>query len=327
MQMHEKVFGDCYSPCIRKQFIIYMKETTYKVAENSSTATLCSHCTNTMMITTPLTVQVEAYELLKRCIYIRCCINSDCSGPDETNARICNARVAFGKSKHLRHQSGVSHDIKNRPTATPFATVVTTTNHNTEFHISCPIRSRVISVLRAYRWYFSGSRDHPTGSLVDGWGSQSYPVHFSPTKATSIETIGGSVPTTGGIVPVQLFVRQTLGQPGSIQALVLPSGGMAVRHRKGATAERVVVIWSHEANLLPIQFCTITIGYGLNGCHLFWNRCMVSGALRVPKEAGSVHRLRQVSVAEEYRADLARKLLERHSHVKTEQFSCNTYGA
>ncbi|KAG5452860.1 hypothetical protein CSKR_111358 [Clonorchis sinensis] len=29
-----------------------------------------------------------------------------------------------------------------------------------------------------------------------------------------------------------------LGQPGSILAVVLPSGGIAVRHRKGATAER-----------------------------------------------------------------------------------------
>ncbi|KAG5449914.1 hypothetical protein CSKR_103649 [Clonorchis sinensis] len=29
-----------------------------------------------------------------------------------------------------------------------------------------------------------------------------------------------------------------LGQPGSIPALVLPSGGMAARHRKGATGER-----------------------------------------------------------------------------------------
>ncbi|KAG5446186.1 hypothetical protein CSKR_106080 [Clonorchis sinensis] len=29
-----------------------------------------------------------------------------------------------------------------------------------------------------------------------------------------------------------------LGQPGSILTLMLPSGGMATRHRKGATAER-----------------------------------------------------------------------------------------
>ena len=41
-------------------------------------------------------------------------------------------------------------------------------------------------------------------------------------------------------------------------------------------------------------------------------------ALRVPKEGSSVHQLRQVSVAEEYRADLARKLLETHSHVDDE---------
>ncbi|GAA50100.1 hydroxysteroid dehydrogenase-like protein 2 [Clonorchis sinensis] len=35
----------------------------------------------------------------------------------------------------------------------------------------------------------------------------------------------------------------------------------------------------------------------------------------LPKEGSSVHQVRQVSVAEEYRADLARKLLEIHSHV------------
>ncbi|GAA53632.1 hypothetical protein CLF_110653 [Clonorchis sinensis] len=32
-----------------------------------------------------------------------------------------------------------------------------------------------------------------------------------------------------------------LGQPGSIPAFVLPSGGMAARHRKGATAERLLL--------------------------------------------------------------------------------------
>ncbi|GAA48820.1 hypothetical protein CLF_102075 [Clonorchis sinensis] len=32
-----------------------------------------------------------------------------------------------------------------------------------------------------------------------------------------------------------------LGQPGTVPALVLPSGGMAVRHREGATAERTTV--------------------------------------------------------------------------------------
>ncbi|KAG5442654.1 Protein phosphatase 1 regulatory subunit 16A [Clonorchis sinensis] len=37
-----------------------------------------------------------------------------------------------------------------------------------------------------------------------------------------------------------------LGQPGSIPALVLPSGGMAARHRKGVTAEQYVVCITQE---------------------------------------------------------------------------------
>ncbi|KER22375.1 hypothetical protein T265_09516 [Opisthorchis viverrini] len=41
-------------------------------------------------------------------------------------------------------------------------------------------------------------------------------------------------------------------------------------------------------------------------------------ALRLPKESSSVRQLRQVSVTEEYRADLARKLRETHSHVDDE---------
>ncbi|GAA47272.1 pyrophosphatase ppaX [Clonorchis sinensis] len=41
-------------------------------------------------------------------------------------------------------------------------------------------------------------------------------------------------------------------------------------------------------------------------------------ALRVQKESSSVHQLRQVSAVEEYRADLARKPLEAHSHVDDE---------
>ncbi|KAG5445017.1 hypothetical protein CSKR_105029 [Clonorchis sinensis] len=36
-----------------------------------------------------------------------------------------------------------------------------------------------------------------------------------------------------------------LGQPGSIPALVLPSGGMAVRHRKGVTAEGIIKKINH----------------------------------------------------------------------------------
>ncbi|KAG5452333.1 hypothetical protein CSKR_112802 [Clonorchis sinensis] len=42
----------------------------------------------------------------------------------------------------------------------------------------------------------------------------------------------GSTPTTASQLPLS-----RLGQPGSIPALVFPSGGLAVRRRKGATAE------------------------------------------------------------------------------------------
>ncbi|KER20419.1 hypothetical protein T265_11021 [Opisthorchis viverrini] len=45
--------------------------------------------------------------------------------------------------------------------------------------------------------------------------------------------VRGSNPTSATQLPLP-----RLGQPGSISALVLPSGGMAARHRKGATAER-----------------------------------------------------------------------------------------
>ncbi|KAG5447131.1 hypothetical protein CSKR_110892 [Clonorchis sinensis] len=44
--------------------------------------------------------------------------------------------------------------------------------------------------------------------------------------------VRGSNPTSAYRLPLSW-----LGQLGSIRALVLPSGGMAVRHRKGATAE------------------------------------------------------------------------------------------
>ncbi|KAG5448288.1 hypothetical protein CSKR_110461 [Clonorchis sinensis] len=48
-------------------------------------------------------------------------------------------------------------------------------------------------------------------------------------------SVRGSNPTSASRLPLS-----RLGQPGSIPALVQPSGGMAVRHRKGATAERLL---------------------------------------------------------------------------------------
>ncbi|KAG5453410.1 hypothetical protein CSKR_110018, partial [Clonorchis sinensis] len=48
--------------------------------------------------------------------------------------------------------------------------------------------------------------------------------------------VRGSNPTSASRLPLS-----RLGQTGSIPALVQPSGGMAVRHRKGATAERYIL--------------------------------------------------------------------------------------
>ncbi|KAG5450410.1 tRNA-specific adenosine deaminase 2 [Clonorchis sinensis] len=49
--------------------------------------------------------------------------------------------------------------------------------------------------------------------------------------------VRGSNPASASRLPLS-----RLGQPGSILALVLPSGGMAARHRKGATAERFFML-------------------------------------------------------------------------------------
>ncbi|KAG5455343.1 hypothetical protein CSKR_105498 [Clonorchis sinensis] len=46
--------------------------------------------------------------------------------------------------------------------------------------------------------------------------------------------VRGSNPTSVSRLPLS-----RLGQSGCISALVLPSGGMAARHRKGVTAERL----------------------------------------------------------------------------------------
>ncbi|KAG5441132.1 hypothetical protein CSKR_102768, partial [Clonorchis sinensis] len=49
--------------------------------------------------------------------------------------------------------------------------------------------------------------------------------------------VHGSNPTSASRLPLS-----RLGQPGSIPALLLPSGGMAARHQKGATAERLLLL-------------------------------------------------------------------------------------
>ncbi|KAG5452035.1 hypothetical protein CSKR_110643 [Clonorchis sinensis] len=64
--------------------------------------------------------------------------------------------------------------------------------------------------------------------------------------------VRGSNPTSASRLPLS-----RLGQPGSIPALVLPSGGMAARHRKGATAER----WMDGGGYLRLRTVALTKCY------------------------------------------------------------------
>ncbi|KAG5442087.1 hypothetical protein CSKR_111936 [Clonorchis sinensis] len=63
----------------------------------------------------------------------------------------------------------------------------------------------------------------------------SQPSCFILVDASNINrpTVRGSNPTSESRIRLSRF-----GQPESIPALVLPSGGMTARHRKGLTAER-----------------------------------------------------------------------------------------
>ncbi|KAG5449416.1 hypothetical protein CSKR_107566 [Clonorchis sinensis] len=64
----------------------------------------------------------------------------------------------------------------------------------------------------------------------------------------------GSNPTSASRLPLS-----RLGQPGSISALVLPSGGMAARHRKGVTAERFFLTSSDQLSMTKGDYRTALI--------------------------------------------------------------------
>ncbi|KAG5444023.1 hypothetical protein CSKR_106202 [Clonorchis sinensis] len=70
----------------------------------------------------------------------------------------------------------------------------------------------------------------PSGGIVPKWLER----EFTERKDR------GSNPTSASRLPLS-----RLRQPGSVLALVQPSGGMAVRHRRGATAERFFYFNQH----------------------------------------------------------------------------------
>ncbi|KAG5448742.1 hypothetical protein CSKR_100132 [Clonorchis sinensis] len=67
----------------------------------------------------------------------------------------------------------------------------------------------------------------PTSQITGREMAQVVVAQFTDRK------VHGSNPTSASRRPLS-----RLGQPGSIPALVLPSGGMTARHRKGATTEQ-----------------------------------------------------------------------------------------
>ncbi|KER27792.1 hypothetical protein T265_05220 [Opisthorchis viverrini] len=82
----------------------------------------------------------------------------------------------------------------------------------------------------------------PLSYLVGGLSCSMSLSRFKATGARSLkwlehkfadQKVRGSNPTSASRLPLS-----RPGRPGSIPALVLPSGSMAVRHRKGVTAER-----------------------------------------------------------------------------------------
>ncbi|KAG5455056.1 hypothetical protein CSKR_109927 [Clonorchis sinensis] len=87
---------------------------------------------------------------------------------------------------------------------------------------------------------------HTYGKRHEGWdaararGPLARWLKWLEREFTDLK-VRGSNPTSASRLPLS-----RLGQPGSIPALVLPLGGVAAGHRKGARAERLFFIWLHE---------------------------------------------------------------------------------
>ncbi|KAG5454543.1 hypothetical protein CSKR_104900 [Clonorchis sinensis] len=89
---------------------------------------------------------------------------------------------------------------------------------------------RLLKILRQPTTGFALVGAHQVGAVPECWGEIAQRLERERTD----RKVRGSNPASASRLPLS-----RLGQPGSIPALVLPSGGMAARHRKGATAERL----------------------------------------------------------------------------------------
>ncbi|KER31923.1 hypothetical protein T265_01860 [Opisthorchis viverrini] len=189
--------------------IFFIKETTHKVAENSS---ITHHrfrpswgpsgrhsprvSVNLMFYLNPNWNVFEKYAYLQiNLVFTRDSTESLNNAirigdpqfyvKDEVNARICKARTAFANLRHLWRQNGLSLNFKG-----------------------------LLAVLL--------------------YGCETWPIRAAEPRRIqasdhrylrTIIRIRGLNPTSASRLPLSM-----LGQPGSNPALVLPSGGMAARH-------------------------------------------------------------------------------------------------
>ncbi|GAA50246.1 hypothetical protein CLF_104282 [Clonorchis sinensis] len=103
-----------------------------------------------------------------------------------------------------------------------------TVNHECSF---CEFSSNVCLSSSDVEVTISGVRKIPHGADAKGVGGT-----FDRSDSGDVESVVIAGVTVNCVFATEFYVR--LGQPGSIPAVVLPSGGMATKHRKGVAAER-----------------------------------------------------------------------------------------
>ncbi|KER32271.1 hypothetical protein T265_01696 [Opisthorchis viverrini] len=127
----------------------------------------------------------------------------------------------------LQRREGMSEIAHGRP---PHVSVATIINISQYMYIRTALLTRLLEILR-----------QPTAGFCPSWGSSGRRI---PRVFVQYTQLPGNITNDrfswvpgGSSTKPNLFANE-LGQPGSIPALVLPSGSMAAGHRKGVTTGR-----------------------------------------------------------------------------------------
>ncbi|KER23452.1 hypothetical protein T265_08671 [Opisthorchis viverrini] len=113
------------------------------------------------------------------------------------------------------------------------------------------------------RLFYQGSTEWGTKLLSNVSRPILAVVLVRESIAHGVPKVRGSNPTFASRLPLS-----KLGRPGSIPALLLPSGGMAVRHRKVATTEQLQFSISMAKHVLHSNLSGHTGYQHANECHL-----------------------------------------------------------